>query len=143
MKNNLFKSLIAGVLAMTLIFGGLAIAEDATTQPEVSSTEAAEQQALSEAANALKSARQKARKNAIKQELETELKAYVEAGEMTQEQADLLLKSVEEGHTLRGSRQSGKKNAPGMVGNKSNRSKNNNGQKSGRGKKSGRNKNQL
>ena len=141
MKNNLFKSLIAGVLAMTLIFGGLAIAEDATTQPEVSSTEAAEQQALSEAAKALKSARMKARQNAVKQEHETELKGYVEAGEMTQEQADLLLKSVEEGQGLKSSRQSGKKNAAGMDGKKSNRSKNNDGQKSG--KKSGRSKNQF
>ena len=132
MKKNLFKSLIAGVLALTLIFGAMAVAENtadaaassqtetgaadaaASSQAETGAADAAaaqaEQEAFSEAVNALRNARQKA----AKQELETEIKGYVAAGEMTQEQADLLLRRIEERQAQRSARQSGRKNAPGM-----------------------------
>ena len=107
---NLNKAMMSILLVLTLILGAMALAENAevpTLEPvpeqaetpeEAPSDDAApatDSTALQDAMNAYRSARQESRQAARKAALEEELKGYVEAGKLTQEQADLILKDYE------------------------------------------------
>ena len=104
MKTNwkITSLILALVLALTL--GVSAVAETAEVpaaeQPATDATAAATttvDPALQAAMEALQAARSGSRLT----DLETELKAYVEAGSMTQEQADLILKAYQDQQALR------------------------------------------
>ena len=76
-------------------------AQPEQTQPEQAQPEQAQQSAadaeLQQAYDAYRAAKQSSRQEA----LEDELKCYVEAGKLTQEQADLILNDVKERESLR------------------------------------------
>ncbi len=90
-------------LTLTLCLGTAAFAENAAEEPAApettesvvseetaDSTEAAAK-ALEDAMNAFKTARRSARNQKRMDEMKTELDSYVQAGTLTQEQADLIL----------------------------------------------------
>lgn len=90
---------IALVLALALSTAAMAEDTDTAAAPaaEVPAVEAQapaedEQKALQDAMDAYRAAKQ----DKAVDDLETELKGYVEAGSLTQEQADLILKNVKE-----------------------------------------------
>ena len=87
MKKNMIA--IALALILVLSIGVAAFAEDpaAATQETEAATADAESAALQDALDAFRSAK-RAKRTA---DLEAELKGYVEAGTLTQEQADLIL----------------------------------------------------
>lgn len=85
MKKNLFATLGILLISCLLLFQGIAMAEDAAaadTQADI----------LQEAQSAYRSAR---RANSLN-DYEQELKDMVAAGQLTQEQADALLKSAQD-----------------------------------------------
>ena len=89
---------LALVLAVTL--GVTALAEDAgapAAEQPAADQAAGTDTALQDALNALYTARNGNRLA----DLETELKSYVEAGKLTQEQADLILKAYQDQESLR------------------------------------------
>ena len=104
------KKIIGIALALALVLGIAAFAEETTTDPvpaapavtEETSTEITasteetqtedEQKALQDALDAYR----KAKQDKAVDELEEELTEYVAAGSLTQEQADLILNSVKE-----------------------------------------------
>ncbi|MGI6173002.1 MAG: hypothetical protein ACOYI8_03780 [Christensenellales bacterium] len=92
MKHFFIGTLVALMLVMVLNVGAFATAESAA--PEVPA--AADDTALLDALNAYRAARRGDRYGT----LEEELKEYVEAGKLTQEQADLILKNFEERQAL-------------------------------------------
>ncbi len=96
MKHFFIGTLVALMLVLAMVVGTFAMAESA--EPEVPAVEDAvmEDTALSDALDAYRAARRGDRYDS----LEEELKAYVEAGKLTQEQADLILKSFEERQAL-------------------------------------------
>ena len=87
-------------LALALTLGMTALAENAeapAAEPPATDAAAGADTALQDALNALRTAR-----NGDKlADLETELKSYVEAGKLTQEQADLILKAYQDQESLR------------------------------------------
>ena len=94
------------ILALTLVLtlGAAALAEtadppagDPPAADAVTSATQAADPALQEAMNALAAARSGSRQA----DLETELNAYVEAGKLTREQADLILKAYQDQESLR------------------------------------------
>ena len=104
MKHTFIGSVIALVLALTLVIGAVALAENGSAEapavPEVQTEDAAaadEATALQEALKALNEARSSSRQD----DLEAELNAFVEAGKLTREQADLILKYYKEQQALR------------------------------------------
>ena len=90
-------------LALALALGVTALAEAPETAAEPPAADATTSAtgntdtALQEALNALAAARVAGRQNS----LEAELKSYVEAGTLTQEQADLILKAYQDQQALR------------------------------------------
>ena len=98
-KNWKITNLIIA-LVLVLALGVTALAETAETpvaeQPEVNAVSGMDS-AVQEALDALAAAR-KGNKLA---DLESELKAYVEAGKLTQEQSDLILKAYQDQNSLR------------------------------------------
>ena len=94
--------ILALALALTLSVAGMAETAEvpAAEQPAADAVSAATgtaDPALQAALEALAAARSGSRLT----DLETELKAYVEAGSMTQEQADLILKAYQDQQSLR------------------------------------------
>ena len=102
MKQLFGKTFLALALALALILGVVALAENVEAEgaePELpaAEAEAADSAALEDALDAYYAARDSGRADA----LEAELKEYVAAGKMTQEQADLILDYCEEQQALR------------------------------------------
>lgn len=111
MKHFIHGMMISLALILALVLGVAALAENA--EPEVpelpavedaqapatdgAATDSTASTALQDALNAYDSARQSARQ----ENLEAELKEYVEAGKLTQEQADLILNYAREQQALR------------------------------------------
>ena len=113
MKNVKIALTLMMALILTLAAGTVALAENAAETPEKSAGEvlpgqestagsSEDSDALQEALEAYRNARSASRREA----LEEELKSFVEAGKLTQEQADLILAYCEENQSLRGSRSS-------------------------------------
>ncbi|MDO4493220.1 MAG: hypothetical protein Q4C53_04960 [Clostridia bacterium] len=99
MKRTTITTLGTMMLAATFLMSGFAFAEDAasdavapvaeqTTTVDAASSDAA----LTDALNAYRTARRNNRQKERLEAFETELNAMVEAGTLTREQADLLLK---------------------------------------------------
>ena len=103
MKQLFGKAFLALALALALILGVVALAENVEAEgaepelPAAEEAEAADSAALEDALDAYYAARDSGRADA----LEAELKEYVAAGKMTQEQADLILDYCEEQQALR------------------------------------------
>lgn len=85
------------------------------TAPQEAAPEAAQsaEDALNEAYDAYAKARRSARNQARLDALKTELDGYVAAGSMTQEQADLILKSATEQSTAQGTKTNRRGRMPG------------------------------
>ena len=104
MKKNWKITGIILVLVLALTLGITALAEAPETQAEPPSVDttssatvsASADPALQEAMDALSAARNSSKVT----DLEAELKAYVEAGTLTQEQADLILKAYRDQESL-------------------------------------------
>ena len=101
---HLNKTMLCILLALTLILGAMALAETAQapapeaipgqTEPAEAPEEAPaddDSAALQDAIDAYHSAQQESRQAERRTALEEELNGYVEAGKLTQEQADLIL----------------------------------------------------
>ena len=115
MKHFFSGMMLALALVAALVVGVVAVAENAApempsmeavqpdpaqpdqTQPDQSSQQPAADTELQQAYDAYRAAKQSGRREA----LEDELKGYVEAGKLTQEQADLILKDYKEREALR------------------------------------------
>lgn len=114
MKHFLSKALLIAALALALVLGVVALAENTGTEapelPAASDVQGAEEQpstgdagdtaddaALQDALNAYRAAQQSSRA----EELEAELNGYVASGKLTQEQADLILKYYKDRESLR------------------------------------------
>ena len=98
MKNErkIISIILALVLALALCAAALAETVD-TPADQPAAEEPAADTALQDALKAL----EEARKSDKATDLEAELKAYVEAGKLTQEQADLILKAYKDQEALR------------------------------------------
>ena len=88
--------ILALILALALGVTALAETADSPAGDPPAADDAAASTALQEAMNALAAARSGSRQA----DLETELNAYVEAGKLTREQADLILKAYQDQESL-------------------------------------------
>lgn len=100
MKKNLVKTVSLLMMALMLAMSFAAYAEETAGQTEAQSETAAAESASSELSAALDA--YKAAKNSTKiADYESELKEMVAAGQLTQEQADLLLKTMTDAEALK------------------------------------------
>lgn len=105
MKHTFIGFLIAMTLTLALLIGAVAMAENAEpempaieqTQPEQAPAQSDTSTALQDAFKAYNDAKSSSRQD----DIEAELKSYVEAGKLTQEQADLILNYYKEQQALR------------------------------------------
>ena len=112
MKHYFSSMMIALALALALVMGVVALAENAepstglpaagdlqtpTEEPQDSATDTQDDTALQEALKAYDEARQSSQA----QDLQDELDSYVAAGKLTQEQADLIMNHFKEREALR------------------------------------------
>ena len=96
-KWKMISIIMALVLVLTLGVTALAETAEAPAAEPEAETLAGTDTTLQDALNALAAARNGSRLTS----LEEELKAYVEAGKLTQEQADLILKAYQDQESLR------------------------------------------
>ncbi len=118
MKNCFGKIMMTLALVLALAVGAVAMAEKAEPETPPQTEQTLPDEALPDQDDALRdalSAYSAAKKASRLAALEEELKGYVEAGQLTQEQADLILKYYSErqsarvsGHTGRGGQLEGR-----------------------------------
>lgn len=105
MKHTFIGFMIAMTLMLALLIGAVAMAENAEPEmPAIEQTQPEQTPAQSDTSTALQDAFKAyndAKSSSCQDDIEAELKGYVEAGKLTQEQADLILNYYKEQQALR------------------------------------------
>ena len=102
MKSTFSGILMALALIMMIVIGVVALAEGPGSEtPDIPEAPATETTADSTALQDAFKAYSEAKTSSYQESLEAELKAFVEAGKLTQEQADLILNYYKEQQALR------------------------------------------